>query len=56
MRLRFLLILGIASIFVLSTTVDAAQKSQNDDVEGSANIDNPDDEDFDGGVCFSSNF
>jgi hypothetical protein len=45
MRLRLLLLLGVLSILAITSTAQAAKKGA-DDIEGSANIDNPDDEDF----------
>lgn len=49
MKPRLLLLLGLVYLCISLTYVEAAQKENpDDDVEGSANLDNPDDEDFAG--------
>lgn len=46
--------MGILSFFLVNT-IQAAQKSVDDEtVEGSANVDNPDDEDFEVGFLLTS--
>lgn len=49
MKLRLLLLLGILSILAIKSTSQVAKKDA-DNVEGSGNIENPDDEDFE--VCY----
>lgn len=48
MKPRRVLLLALVCLFVSVVFVEAAQQQQKteDDVEGSANIENPDDEDF----------
>jgi len=45
MRLRFLLFFGLLS-FLLVVTVNGEKNTDDENVEGSANVQNPDDEDF----------
>lgn len=57
MRSKVLLLLGLVYFLVFTTLTQAAQQKTNieDDVEGSANMDNPDDEDFPEVGSFSFN-